>query len=164
MRLLILKAVCCLMVGLSALLSASSDNADAKVRVRLVDATTGKPRGGIVRIFRAGEERPLKLAGLFDRLQGLERSETVAGWYVVPAAGAEIALPRAKLRIEALSGLETALTRQEADLSAKVPEAITITLMSVFDPGRHGLVAGNTHLHLRNLTSEQCNEYLRQIP
>ena len=74
----------------------SKDEATLKVRVRLVDAETGKSIPGIVRVFRIGEDKPLALSGLYDRLRGLKPTATLAGWAVVPAAGSETTLPRAR--------------------------------------------------------------------
>src|SRR5213593_3953565 len=93
------------------------DRETIRVRLRLVDESTGKGVAGIVRVFRQENDKPLSLTGLADRLRGLGRSATSGGWYVVPADGGETSLPRAALRLEAVSGLETALARQEVDLS-----------------------------------------------
>lgn len=164
MRSVLIKPGCFLMVCFSAVLCAQSAGENARVRLRLIDADSGKPRGGIVRIFATDSKKPLVLSGLFDRLRGLERSEEVSGWYVVAASGAETALPRKRLRIEALSGLETALARSELDMRSSAQEEVAIKLPPLFDPAQHGLAAGNTHLHLRNLSQEQSDEYLRQIP
>jgi hypothetical protein len=71
-----------------------------KVHVRLVDAETGSAIPGIVRVFRAGADKPLPLPGLYDRLRGLNATPTLTGWSVVPAAGGETMLLRGKVRIE----------------------------------------------------------------
>src|SRR5262249_20967592 len=104
------------------------DKDTIQVRLRLVDESTGRGVAGSVRVFRQGNAKPLSLAGLADRLRGLERSGNVAGWYVVPADGAETSLPRAALRLEAVSGLETALARQEVDLSRGDLDRVTVKL------------------------------------
>ncbi len=135
-----------------------------KVRVKLVDADTGKAIPGIIRVFGVGEEKPLALPGLYDRLRGLKTTATLAGWSVVPAAGGATTLPRRKVRIEAVSGLETALAVEEVDLSKNPPAEVTVKLKSLFRPEQSDLVAGNTHLHLMNLTAEDSDEYLKQVP
>jgi hypothetical protein len=135
-----------------------------KVRVRLVDADTGKSVPGIIRVFRTGEDKPLALPGLYDRLRGLQPTATLAGWTVVPGAGGDTTLPRAKLRVEAVSGLETALAVEEIDLSKKPRDEVTVKLRTLFRPEQSDLVAGNTHLHLMNLTAEDAENYLKQIP
>jgi hypothetical protein len=164
MRSVFLAVTCILVLGMSALWSVRADRETVKVRLRLVDAETGKGLGGMVRGFPKDGDKPIPLPGLFDRLRGLQRSATVAGWHVVGAAGAETSLPRAPLRLEGVSGLETTLEQQTIDLAAAAPKEITLKLRSVFRPEQHDLVAGNTHLHLRNLTQDEADEYLRQIP
>src|SRR5262249_55233630 len=50
------------------------------------------------------------------------------------------------------------------DLSEKAPAEIVVKLPFLFRPEKEKLVAGNTHLHLRSLTKEDADEYLKQIP
>jgi hypothetical protein len=152
-----------LCVYLQADLAQSADDA-VRVKVQLVDAAGGKAVAGIVRVFREGDAKPLALPGLYDRLRGLKQTPTLAGWAVVPEGGAVTTLPRAKVRIEAVAGLETALASEEFDLTAKVPDTLVLKLKPAFRPEDHGLVAGNTHLHLMKLTAADSDEYLRQIP
>jgi hypothetical protein len=167
MRKLILVICSAGVLGLCVYLQAESPKSDAEtvtVRVQLVDADSGKEIGGIIRVYRAGEDKPLPLPGLYDRLRGLKQTATLSGWHVVPVAGGSTSLPKSKLRIEAVSGLETTLATQELDLSRDPAETLTIKLKPAFRPERHDLVAGNTHLHLMNLTAPDAEEYLKQIP
>ncbi len=136
----------------------------AAVRIRLVDAETGSALGGIIRALRPGSEQALVLPGLFDRFRGVKLPDKLAGWYVVPAGGMKTALPREHLRLEALCGLETALAEQTVDLSAAAPDEVTIKLRVIFRPEQEHWIAGNTHLHLRDMTAEECERYLREIP
>jgi hypothetical protein len=162
MRSAALALACALVLGLCAYLSSQPRADTVKVRLKLVDAT-GRPLGGMVRITPQGKDEPLPLP-LLDRLTGLKPAKAVRGWYVLPAKGAELSLPRARLRLEAVSGLETALARQEIDLGAKAPAEVVIKLDHLFRPESEGLVAGNTHLHLSGLTPAQADDYLRQVP
>lgn len=162
MRNLFLKAVCLVLMGMGAVLCAPPG--DLRVRLQLVDESTGKPCGGIIRISESDSDKPLELLGLFKRLRGLEKSQRVSGWYVVPRGGASITLPRKRLQLEALSGLETALARRDLELGTQAPDEVTIQVPRLFDPARLELAAGNTHLHLRNLSLDESDEYLRQIP
>ncbi|HJZ90990.1 MAG TPA: CehA/McbA family metallohydrolase [Gemmataceae bacterium] len=167
MRKILLWSFSAGLLGLCVYLQAGPSRAQddgVKIRVRLMDADGGKPVPGIVRVFRAGEDKPLALPGLYDRLRGLKPTATLAGWSVVPAAGAETTLPRAKVRIEAVSGLETVLAVEEIDLGKKPSEEVAVKLKTLFRPERSDLVAGNTHLHLMNLTAEDSDEYLKQVP
>src|SRR5262245_44352825 len=156
----LLVAVCTLgLLGLCIHLQAQAPKTSedsVKVRVRMVDAETGEAIAGIVRAFRAGTDKPLPLPGLYDRLRGLNATPTSAGWSVVPAAGGETTLPRGNVRIEAVSGLETALAAMEVEL--KPSTELVLRLKPLIRPERSELVAGNTHLHLMNLTADDSDE------
>lgn len=156
--------LCCLLLGVTAYIGAKPGDATTKVRLVLIDGDNDKPTSGIIRLRAGGEKEALKIPELLDRLRGLKVPDDVAGWHVVPAAGAEATLPSAKLQIEALRGLETLSTRQDLDLRDAMPAEVRIKLRSCFRPETHKLVAGNTHLHLRQLSLEEADDYLRQIP
>jgi hypothetical protein len=164
MRCTLLAPACTLALGLCAYLGSQPHDKSVTVRLKLVDAATGKDVGGMVRALAWEKDEALRLPGLLDRLTGLSRSRALQGWCVLPAGGAETALPRARLRLEALSGLETALARSEIDLRDKAPAEVVIKLNFLFRPDAEGLAAGNTHLHLSKLTREQADEYLRLVP
>jgi hypothetical protein len=144
-------------------LAAGPRGATLKVRLRLVDAATGKATAGIIRATPPAGG-PLPLASLLPRDRGLQLAADYRGWHVVPAAGAEIELPRGALRLEALAGLETGRAQQEIDLDKKPAAEIAIPLDVLFRPEEHGLVAGNTHLHLMKLTRPEADQYLERIP
>lgn len=135
-----------------------------KLHLQLLDAEDGKKLGGMVRVFPRDGKEPVELPGLLDRLRGLKKTDTLRGWYVVPAGGVAVALPRGRYRVEALSGLETAKASQDLDLTAEPPDALAVKLTALFRPEVGELVAGNTHLHLQGLTRDECDEYLRQVP
>ncbi|MSR55549.1 MAG: hypothetical protein EXS09_20035 [Gemmataceae bacterium] len=164
----ILLALCCLAVlGLCAWLQADTppaDKAAVSVELKLLDAGTGKPIAGIVRVFKVFETKPLVLSGLYDRMRGLNKEADRLGWQVVSSSGNTVSLPRTKLRIEAVSGLESNRASREIDLTEKPPKEISLTLTTILHPEKAGLVAGNTHLHLMNLKADDAEEYLKQIP
>ena len=140
-----------------------SETVTVPVRLRLVDTSTGNRTAGLIRFFASDSLTPLIIDGLYPRLRGLSPSKSAAGWYVVPGEGALIRLPKGRLRCEAFSGLESA--RIERTVAVKEPAArIELRLPFLFRPEELGLVAGNTHLHLRNLTLTEADEYLRRIP
>jgi hypothetical protein len=164
MRSAFLAPTCAVVLGLCAYLSGQPRTGPVKVRLKLVDAATGKDVGGMVRVLPLTKDEPLPLPGLFDRLTGLRPAKAVRGWYVLPAGGAETSLPRTRLRVEAVSGLESARARQEIDLGGKAPSEVAVKLAFLFRPDKEGIVAGNTHLHLTRLSREEADEYLRQVP
>jgi hypothetical protein len=155
-----------LVFGLALVLQAEPEKErdTLKIRLRLLDEQTGKGVAGIVRIFRQDSDKPLSLAGLANRLRGLDKTEAFGGWYVVPADGVEVTLPRARLHVQAVSGLETARLQVEVDLTEGDATDVDIKLHFLFRPDESHLYAGNTHLHLRNLTQEEADDYLRQLP
>jgi hypothetical protein len=160
---ILLGCLCGVLLTICALIAAKPVES-VSVRLQLVDRAAGKNVSGIVRVTTAGKApAALPLPGLLDRLLGLKVPEHAAGWYVVSADGAKTLLPREKLTIEALSGVETSLTRETFDLAAKAPEQITLKLDYLWSD-KTELVPGNTHLHLMKLTQEQAEDYLRQIP
>jgi hypothetical protein len=164
MRPVFLVPPCALALGLCAYLGRSGPDAGpARVRLKLLDSE-GKGVTGVVRVFPEGRDEPLLLPGLFDRLRGLKTAREVRGWYTVPKEGAETSLPRSRLRLEAFSGLESALARREIDLRDKAPGEVPIKLSFLFRAKKEKLVAGNTHLHLRNLSKAGADEYLKTIP
>src|SRR5438045_4062210 len=120
MRKLLLGGICLVVLCLCVFLRAQPQPDRLKVRLRLVDAATGKPVAGLVRVTGA-DGKPVPLPGLFDRLTGLKKELPGVHWYVVPAEGAETTLPRGKLQVQALSGLETALAQQELELRTDSP-------------------------------------------
>src|SRR3954447_23441512 len=107
MRSVFLVPTCVVVLSMCAYLGSKPDAEPVKLRLRLVDASTGKEVGGMVRVFAEGKDEPLVLSELFDRLRGLTRAPDARGWYVVPARGAEITLPRGRLRLDAICGLES---------------------------------------------------------
>src|SRR5262245_44605926 len=164
MRRVLLALASLLVLGVSALLGARMQADGAKVRLRLVDAQDGTGQAGVIRLLRTGTDEPLQLTGPLPRLRGVEGLEKSSGWYVLPADGAALSLPRARLTVEAFSGVETALARQDLDLTAAAPDEVKVKLPFLFRPEKDDLAAGNTHLHLRGLTAEESDDYLRQVP
>ena len=163
MRKPLLGVICLLVMGISIFVGAQQQQDQLKLRLRLVDAATGKSVGGIVRITGA-DNKQVELAGMFDRMAGLTKDLPGVHWYVVPRDGAATTLPRGKLQVQALSGLETGLAMEELDLRTNSPAEITIELPFLFHPEDTALVAGNTHLHLRGFSLDTADEYLGKIP
>src|SRR5258708_977156 len=122
-RTFFLGSISLVLVILCALLGAGPRQT-VKIHLRLVDAATGKDRAGVVRVIPDKATIAIALPGLLDRFQSLKVPENVWGWHVLPTGGAQLTLPRGKIRIEALSGLESALASKELDLRNASPEKI----------------------------------------
>src|ERR1700722_18939042 len=133
MRKLILGLMSALIMVLCVFVRAQPQPETVKLRLRLVDAETGQNVAGIVRVFDA-DNKQVELEGLFERMAGMTKDLPGVHWYVIPSGGAMATLPRGKLQIHALSGLETALTKQSIDLRAAAPEEAAIKLKFLFRP------------------------------
>ena len=124
------------------------------LRVTLTEEESGAELPGLIRITPEGQEEALELPGLFHRSRG---------WHTLPPS-AELAVPRTRLRIEALHGLETEKTTTSLDLSGKDRAEIRLPLRRIYDPRARGLKSGNTHLHLARITFRDAERYLRDVP
>jgi hypothetical protein len=168
MRAVVLSLGCTAFVAACALLASGSrtgpPSGAVKVRLRLVDADSGKGQPGLVRVFRKDARKALALPELFPRLRGLNVPEEFTGWYVVPADGGTTELPRETVRLEALSGLETDRASLDLDLTKKSAGEVVIKLKAIYRPTERGLVAGNTHLHLMKISAEEADAYLKAVP
>ena len=110
MRRTLLGLLCVTILGVGVFIGAQPRGDRIKIRLNLVDTATGKSVTGIVRVTDA-DRKTVELPGLFDRMTSLTKDLPGIHWYVVPVGGAETTLPRGKLRIEAVSGLETRARR-----------------------------------------------------
>jgi len=73
-------------------------------------------------------------------------------------------VPAEKLVVEAFSGLETDLAREELDLRGKQDSQLRLALRRFHDSASKGLASANTHLHLNKLQKPEAERYLREIP
>ena len=124
------------------------------LKVTLTEEGSGAELPGLIRITTEGRDEALELPGLFHRGRG---------WHTLPPS-AEIAVPRARLRIEALHGLETEMATTSLDLSGNDRAEIRLPLRRIYDPRARGLKSGNTHLHLMRITFRDAERYLREVP
>lgn len=132
-----------------------------QLTLTLTDESTGGRLDGLVRVTDT-DGAVLPLPELFNRGTGLPRKHAARQWRVV-LESATVTVPKQRLMIEALSGLETELTRKLVDLADKESYDLTLPLVRFHRPADEGWHNGNTHLHLRSLTREQADEYLRSI-
>ncbi len=148
----------------AACVSLAAPRRTARVSLMLIDEASGSPVPGVVRAQHLGEDGdPIALAGLSSRGQGLDPKAPISHWYAVPGR-ATLELPRAQLRLEALSGLETERTVVALDLSDQSPAELRIPLRRFSKLREGGWYAANTHLHLRDLSRAEADRYLRELP
>lgn len=120
--------------------------------VRLLDAETGEPVAGIVRVARAGAAQPLRLSELIPRKNG---------WYTAPSAFT-VEVPAGELTVTAVRGIE--MEAATATVPAGSADEITLRLKRFSNARQRGWRSGNTHLHLMKLTRAEAEDYLRKVP
>ncbi|MCA9094371.1 MAG: CehA/McbA family metallohydrolase [Planctomycetaceae bacterium] len=76
----------------------------------------------------------------------------------------QVTLPREKLTITAISGLESEAAHLELDLTGNHPATVDIHLPRFVDLKSQSWHSANTHLHLMKLTREDADRYLAEIP
>ncbi|HEX7897886.1 MAG TPA: CehA/McbA family metallohydrolase [Planctomycetota bacterium] len=147
--------IAALLIGAAGLSFGPAD--DCALTLELVDAKTGEPLWGVVSI----DGRPLP--ELQARGLGVAKDKAITRWSVLPER-ATVRVPRGKLAVEAFRGLETRITRVEADTTGRAEAYLKIGLIRFHDAGAAGWRAGNTHLHLQKVTREEADRYLREVP
>ncbi|MCH8924100.1 MAG: CehA/McbA family metallohydrolase, partial [Planctomycetes bacterium] len=133
-----------------------------RLKLELVDGSSGKPLPGIVRIMTE-DGKAVRPVELINRGQGINGQVAIHDWSVLPES-ATISLPAAPLVIAALSGLETDLAERRIDLTGKRKAELRIPLARFTRARAAGYVAGNTHLHLMKLSRKQADRYLKEVP
>lgn len=161
MNRLVVGCVCFLVLGL-ALLAESRLNDVCSLSLQLTDAETGQTVSGWVRLRDAQGEQ-VQISELFPRdlTPGVE--QRIDHWSVM-IKPTTIKVPRGKLVIEALSGLESERATVTVDLTGKTQDSLKVPLKFFYRAKQHGLRSANTHLHLMKLNREDADRYLREIP
>lgn len=124
-----------------------------RLRLELLEDQSRRPLPGLIRIWRMESGKQLRPAGLLEREKG---------WFVLPP-GPVVELPRTRVRIEALHGLDTERTEVELDLSGRARFEQTLLLRRFYDAAGRNRYAGNTHLHLRGMRRGEAERYLREV-
>jgi len=125
----------------------------AEVNFDLVDIDD-RPLAGLVRITNADDGRAIPLPNQIHRAQN---------WYSIPA-DAKFRLPRRKLKVEAVHGITTGVAKMDLDLTGKMFGTVRLRLPWVYRLDIFSLRAGNTHLHLKDLSFDEMDRYLRLVP
>jgi hypothetical protein len=125
-----------------------------RLTINLLLDNQPQPVAGLIRVTNLTTGKVLSFADEIHRDKN---------WYVV-APGATVAMPRAKLKVEAFHGIDTGIVTREIDLTGKDQNSLAISLKRFYDAAARGLQAGNTHLHLMKLTHAEMDRYLRTVP
>ena len=136
-----------------------------RLTLQLVDSESNQPLAGMVRITDGKGQPwlpPELLARDLGRLPAGRSPAPLTNWAILLRETA-ITVPRQKLTLEALSGLETELEKVSLDLTGKSEATLPIRLKRLFRAADQGYRSANTHLHLMYLTREQSDRYLSEV-
>ncbi|MCA9230289.1 MAG: CehA/McbA family metallohydrolase [Planctomycetales bacterium] len=125
-----------------------------KLTIELHDAKTKNPLAGTVRLTNLDSGKAVQLTGMIHR---------ALNWYSIPAQ-AIIEVPCSKLQLEAIHGIESETQILELDTTATEQTVVKVPLYRFCDQRSQGLVGGNTHLHLMDMTYSEALDYLKKVP
>ena len=125
----------------------------AELTLRLFDDDK-RPIAALVRIKNADDGRAIQFPDQIHR---------ALNWYSL-APETKLRVPRRKLTVEAVHGLESDLATVAVDLSDSPSKTLDVSLRLFFTAHDHRLVSGNTHLHLKDLSFDEMDRYLRLVP
>lgn len=160
MRAVIVAVAAALLICVWGLSAGQREDACA-VRVTLVDAASGKPLPGVIRV-RDSAGKSLPIDGLFRRGRGLPADSPIQDWHVLTEPTV-IQLPRAELSLTAFSGLETGYSEQALDLRNRDRADVTLNLTRFHDAHASGWWNANTHVHLQKINRQQSDRYLVDV-
>ncbi|MDF1861217.1 MAG: CehA/McbA family metallohydrolase [Verrucomicrobiales bacterium] len=132
-----------------------------KLKIELLDAASAESIPGMIRLLNEAGT-PVGIPELLDRCIGLPRGARKLGWHVL-LESTEISAPREKLTVEAVSGLEYVRLMETLDLAGQEEQSCQLPLTRFWNAKERGLVAGNTHLHLKDLSREEADRYLQEV-
>ncbi len=150
------------LVAFEAALEASSETVNpeeaaantCQLTIALVDDFTQKPIAGLVRVTNLDTGKAVKLAGHFHRARN---------WYAL-AGKSTVRVPRARLRVEGLQGLETERAQSELDLTSQATATVELPMRKFYETRFREWYAGNTHLHLMKMSRADADRYLQVVP
>ncbi len=148
----------CLLLLLLALRSFAAETCALKLTT-LNEA--GAPIPGLIRV-RMAEGSPVALTNLVNRGAMLRRGSPAKEWHCLPEPTV-VHVPRTRLAVDAISGIETRLASRTIDLADRTNAELTLTLERFSEVAKPGWRAGNTHVHTRNMTRAESDRYLRSV-
>ncbi len=135
---------------------------DGRCDLSIVLEEEGRAVPGLIRFedARGGAVAP---GGLLSRGLGLEEKHPALRWSVLPGPS-QARLAREKLVVQAFHGLETELSRAEIDLTDREQAELRIPLKRFANEREKGWTGANTHLHLKEISREESDRYLGEVP
>jgi hypothetical protein len=132
----------------------AAEGAQCRLTIDLVDDFTRQSVPGLVRVTDIQSAQPVRLADHFPRARD---------WYVVPGR-VTVSVPRRRLRVEAIQGLETERAVSEVDATGQSTAAVELPMRKFYEARFREWYAGNTHLHLMQMSRADAERYLQVVP
>ena len=133
---------------------AHAQDAFCRLTIELLVDDWPQPTAGLIRVTNLSSGKPISFADEIHRDKN---------WYAA-APRTTLLVPRTKVKVEAVHGLETELATREIDLTGRASQSLSIRLERFYSAAAQRLRAGNTHLHLMKLTHSEMDRYLRLVP
>ncbi len=132
-----------------------------EVEVTVADKDQNAPIPAMIRVLDE-EGQPVSVSELLDRCVGLPKKARGLGWHVLPETK-KVSLPAGKVTIQAVAGLEYTREEVQLDLSNQPVSECRVVLTRFWNAQKNGWVSGNTHLHLKDITREESDRYLKEV-
>ncbi len=143
------------------LLQAEPTTPRCRLRIELIDAETLRPIAGLVRIADSSG-RLLQPVELVSRGLGLRSGSSIQQWSVVTGP-VDVTLPRSQLTVAAFSGLEYERSEVDVNLTGREEQSLRIPLHRFYNAQAAGYRNANTHVHVRQVTRDQSDQYLQSV-
>ncbi len=139
----------------------AAESPTCALTIELADVATGNLLPGVISVRDEAGKR-VAVPELLPRGLGVEEQFAIHDWHVLPGP-AKVTLPRAKLTIKALHGLETEFGEATIDLTGKESASLRIPLKRFYDAHARGLQSANTHVHLQKVSLKESDRYLLEV-
>ena len=138
-----------------------SSGATARLTVELIDPLSKRTIPGWFRVLDDGE-KPISFEELYSRGEGLRANHPARTWYAIQQA-IPITVPKGEIFVEAFSGVNSERVRRKLDLRFFDRLSVKLPVPALAPLRASGWYEGNTHLHLKGLTRDNADQYLRRV-
>ncbi len=150
------------LVWFGAGLSKSEAAETARLQLELVAPGSQERIPGWFRVLDA-EQQPVSLPELYSRGTALRANHPARRWYAVMEP-VTLSVPKGEVYIEAFSGLNSERVRRKLDFRFFNRLSVKLPIPELRSLKADGWWGGNTHLHLKGMTRQEADDYLRVVP
>ena len=153
----------CWLLGLASVFVCvgSLSGATARLTIELSDPLSKERIPGWFRVLDS-EEKPIVYDDLYSRGEGLRANHPARTWYAIKEK-TPVVVPKGEVYVEAFSGINSERVRRKLDLRFFDRLSVTLPVPNLMPLKSSGWYEGNTHLHLKGLSREDADRYLRRV-